>query len=102
MPIMPTLTSFWNCRAAPPSLVKIAVPLPYGLSLISCHAFLVAVDPNHRQHRPEDLVGVDAHVGRDVIKQRRADEEPVAVARRPSARARPTTSVAPAASPASM
>ena len=32
--IIPTLTSFWNCRAAPPSLVKIAVPLPYGLSLI--------------------------------------------------------------------
>ena len=35
MPIMPTSTSCWNRRAAPPSLVKIAVPLPYGLLLIS-------------------------------------------------------------------
>src|SRR4029077_1148821 len=26
------LTSFWNRRAARPSLVKITVPLPYGLS----------------------------------------------------------------------
>jgi hypothetical protein len=31
---MPTSTSFWNRRAAPPSVVKIAVPLPYGLALI--------------------------------------------------------------------
>src|SRR6185503_4514354 len=30
-PTIPTSTSFWNRRAAPPSLVKIAVPLPYGL-----------------------------------------------------------------------
>ena len=28
VPIMPTSTSFWKRRAAPPSLVKIAVPLP--------------------------------------------------------------------------
>jgi hypothetical protein len=28
MPTMPTSTSFWKRRAAPPSLVKIAVPLP--------------------------------------------------------------------------
>ena len=28
MPIIPTSTSFWKRRAAPPSLVKIAVPLP--------------------------------------------------------------------------
>ena len=35
MPTMPAWTSNWNCRATPPSRVKIAVPLPYGLSLIS-------------------------------------------------------------------
>jgi hypothetical protein len=35
---MPTSTSFWKRRAAPPSLVKIAVPLPYGLLLISSMA----------------------------------------------------------------
>ena len=28
MPIIPTSTSFWKRRAAPPSLVKMAVPLP--------------------------------------------------------------------------
>ena len=38
MPTMPTSTSNWNRRAAPPSLVKIAVPLPYGLALISSTA----------------------------------------------------------------
>ena len=27
-PTMPTSTSFWKRRAAPPSLVKMAVPLP--------------------------------------------------------------------------
>jgi hypothetical protein len=27
MPTMPTSTSCWNLRAAPPSLVKIATPL---------------------------------------------------------------------------
>ena len=34
MPIMPTVASRWKRRAAPPSLVKIAVPLPYGLPLM--------------------------------------------------------------------
>ena len=34
MPTIPHCTSFWKRRAAPPSLVKIAVPLPYGLRLI--------------------------------------------------------------------
>src|SRR5947209_5162511 len=32
MPTMPACTSNWNWRATPPSRVKIAVPLPYGLS----------------------------------------------------------------------
>ena len=35
MPTMPTLTSNWNCRATPPSRVKIATPLPYGFSFTS-------------------------------------------------------------------
>ncbi len=35
MPIMPTSISFWKRRAAPPSLVKIAVPLPNALELMS-------------------------------------------------------------------
>ena len=38
MPTMPACTSNWNCRAAPPSRVKMAVPLPYGLSLTSSSA----------------------------------------------------------------
>jgi hypothetical protein len=37
-PTMPTSTSWVNRRAAPPSLVKIAVPLPYGLALMICSA----------------------------------------------------------------
>ena len=35
MPTMPTWTSFWKRRAAPPSFVKIATPLAYGLALTS-------------------------------------------------------------------
>jgi hypothetical protein len=36
MPTVPTSTSFWNCRAAPPSsLVKMAVPLPNWLERVS-------------------------------------------------------------------
>ena len=35
MPIIPTWTPRWNRRAASPLEVKIAVPLPYGLALIS-------------------------------------------------------------------
>ena len=38
MPIMPTWTPRWNRRAASPLEVKIAVPLPYGLALISAIA----------------------------------------------------------------
>ena len=37
-PIIPTSTSFWKRRAAPPSLVKMAVPLPYWLELIRSSA----------------------------------------------------------------
>jgi len=33
MPTMPTSISLVNRRAAPPSLVKIATPFPYGLAL---------------------------------------------------------------------
>ena len=82
MPTMPTCTSNWNWRATPPSRVKIAVPLPYGFSLIEPDA------PRRRsatrmtdEHRPEDLVLVAVHVGRDVVEQRWAEEEAVAVGR---------------------
>ena len=51
MPTMPTLTSNWNWRAAPPSRVKIAVPLPYGLSLMSVQRLLVRPDPHDRSGR---------------------------------------------------
>src|SRR5262245_14012673 len=37
-PIMPTVTSRWNRRAASPLAVKTAVPLPYGLALMSAIA----------------------------------------------------------------
>ena len=38
MPTMPTSTSCWNLRAAPPSFVKIATPFAYGLRLTSAIA----------------------------------------------------------------
>ena len=80
MPTIPALTSNWNWRAAPPSRVKIAVPLPYGLSLIELERLVVRVDPDDRQHRAEDLVAVAVHLGRDVVDQRDAEEEAVRLA----------------------
>ena len=77
MPTIPTLTSNWNWRAAPPSRVKIAVPLPYGLSLMSVQRLLVGPDAHDRQHRPEDLVAVGVHAGLDVVDQRTPEEEAV-------------------------
>jgi hypothetical protein len=38
MPTIPTSTSNWNDRAAPPSRVKIAVPFAYWLALINASA----------------------------------------------------------------
>ena len=37
-PTMPASASSWNCRAAPPSRVKTAAPLPQGLASISSTA----------------------------------------------------------------
>ena len=37
--------------------------------------FFVIVSPDDAQYRAEDLVGVDRHVGRDVVEQRGADEK---------------------------
>ena len=78
MPTMPTSTSNWNWRAAPPSRVKMAVPLPYGLALTRSTRLVVGVDAHHAEHRAEDLVVVARHVGRDVVEQRGAEEEAVA------------------------
>ena len=38
IPTMPTCTSFWNLRAAPPSRVKTATPLARSLPLMSASA----------------------------------------------------------------
>ncbi len=35
----------------------------------------VVAGANHAQHRPEDFVGVDRHVGSDMVEQGRPDEE---------------------------
>ena len=54
--------------------MKIATPLPYSCSDGSAQRFFVVVGADDAQHRAEDLVGVDRHVGGDVVEQRRADE----------------------------
>ncbi|MPL73124.1 hypothetical protein SDC9_18917 [bioreactor metagenome] len=41
---------------------------------------VIAVHPHRRQHRPEDLLAVDVHLGGDVVEERRADVEAVLVA----------------------
>ncbi|CAM5252335.1 hypothetical protein SALBM311S_00683 [Streptomyces alboniger] len=53
---MPASISIWKRRAAPPSRVKIAVPLPNGELLIEGDTLVVGVDAQDAQHRAEDLV----------------------------------------------
>ena len=79
MPIMPTLTPRWNRRAASPLDVKIAVPLPYGFALISAIASSTESAADDREHRAEDLLAVDVHLGVTFVDERRADEEAVLV-----------------------
>jgi hypothetical protein len=79
MPTMPTLTRAANSRAAWPLRVKIATPLPYWCLLGSASASS-KFSRDDLQHRAEDLFLVAVHVGRDMIEQRRADEEAVFMA----------------------
>ena len=79
MPIMPTWTWRWKCARPGRWTVKIAVPLAYGLALISSIASSSVVHAHDGEHRAEDLVAVDVHLGRDAVEQRRADEEAVAL-----------------------
>ena len=80
MPTMPTWIWCANSRAASPSRVKIAVPLPNSCSLIMRGGGLIGVGARHREHRPEDLFLVDLHVGGDVVEQRAAEEVAVLIA----------------------
>ena len=43
---------------------------------------VVRVGAHDREHRPEDLVAVGVHLGRHVVEQRDAEEEPVTLGRR--------------------
>ena len=80
MPTMPTWIWWANSRAASPSRVKIAVPLPNSCSLIISRGGRVVGRADDREHRAEDLLLVDPHVGRDLVEQRAADEVAVLVA----------------------
>ncbi len=79
-PTMPIWTRLANSRAASPSRVKIATPLPYSWSLTSLTALVEIGRAHDRQHRAEDLLLVDAHLGLDVVEQAAAEEEAVLVA----------------------
>ena len=78
MPTMPAFTSNWNWRAAPPSRVKIAVPLPYGFSLISLTASSYVLTRTTVSTGPKISSRYASIVGRDVVDQRHAQEEAVA------------------------
>ena len=47
-----------------------------GVVVDQIQGLVVGLDAHHRQHRAEDLVGVDAHLGGDVVDQRRASQNP--------------------------
>ena len=77
MPTMPTCTSRSNRRAAPPSRVNSATPLPYGFPFTSARASSKDARAHDTEHGAEDLVVVDAHPGFDAVDQRAPDEEAV-------------------------
>jgi hypothetical protein len=52
-----------------------AVAIRVGVDQIQ--RVVVGLDAHHREHGSEDLVGVDAHLGGDVVDQRGAEPEPV-------------------------
>ena len=79
MPIMPTLTPRWNCRAASPLLVKIAVPLPYGLALTSAMASSTVSARSTDSTGPKISSRVDVHLRGHRVDHRRADEEALLV-----------------------
>ena len=64
MPIMPAVARLRNSRAAPPSEVKIAAPLPYSLRVDELERLVERRRAHHHEQRPEDLVAVDAHLRR--------------------------------------
>ncbi len=74
MPTWPTSISLWNLRAAAPLWVNRPVPLPNGLALTRAMASIERIDFQHHQHRAEDFLGVDLHVGGHAREQGRADE----------------------------
>ena len=84
-------------RAASPSRVKMAVPLPYSWSITSWRASSSFADAAPK-HRPENLVAIDRHVGGHPVEKRAADEEAVLVPCSFSPRPSTTTS-APSFSP---
>src|SRR5579862_8688438 len=73
-PIMPICTRLENSRAASPSRVKIAAPLPYSCSLTS------RVAAHNGQNRAKNLLLVDAHLGLDLVEDAPAEEIAVLVA----------------------
>src|SRR3954464_4623719 len=92
MPTMPTWTREVNSRAASPSRVKIATPLPYscsdGSATASSQSFARTTQrtghknssSHHREARAKNLFLVDPHVLRDVVEQAAAHVKPVLVA----------------------
>ena len=85
-PTMPALTLLLNARAASPSRVKMAVPLPYSCSLTSCSAASKSGTRTTDEHRPEDLLLVDPHRRRDAVEQASAPrKKPVGLQRRHAA-----------------
>ena len=79
MPIMPTLTRALERarRLAGRGEDRGAVAVRVGVDQVD--RGVQRRYPHHAQHGPEDLVGVDRHVGGDGVEQRRPDEEAVLV-----------------------
>ena len=80
MPTMPAATRRLNSRAAPPSRVKMEVPLPNSWRSIRPSASSRLPNAQHDEHRAEDLLAVDAHRLGDAVEQHRAHEESLLVA----------------------
>ena len=85
---MPTSTSWRKRRTAAPVLGEDRRAVAEAAAVDHGDRVVERVDPDDREHGPEDLLTRDVHLRRDVVEDRRADEGAAGLARRRRARRR--------------
>ena len=72
---MPASELRLKCVAYFRLVVQMPEDRPNGVSLATCERLVVVLDPDDAGHRPENLLAVDAHLGRRLGEERRLQVE---------------------------